>query len=293
MYLANPSTMATAPKNKRKAPDATNTPVEQHKRRGTSHTVEDLGICTTVEKKDKLLGTSNTVEKKDKCLETSTTGANMFNNLKTSATLKELWISLTLDNFECDEAYSDFEEKDQEKKNTSYFLYGVAMFLKQKYGQLQRTISKKLLPESFLLHATMSLVGTSFSSLTRRLFSDSGLSSSSMVFAMYYFDRIRSTYHVGVCEFHLLIIGLLCVATKFCEDEWITNKNFMRLCIGDSSHGTAIKQMNALELECLVMLKFDLLMPKDAYNIWYKKLQNIYVKSQTLAPEIQDMPTLR
>jgi len=104
-----------------------------------------------------------------------------------------------------------------------------------------------------------------------RIANYSGCSSECLVLALVYIDRIiQSSQHFVVNSYcvHRLLITSIMSAAKFFDDHYYNNAYYAKV------GGVAPSEMNALEVEFLFMLNFDLFVTTETYKQYYDELWN-------------------
>jgi len=97
----------------------------------------------------------------------------------------------------------------------------------------------------------------------------SGCSSESLVLALVYIDRIiqgSQNFIVNSYSIHRLLITSVMLAAKFFDDQYYNNAYYAK--VGSVTYS----EMNALEVEFLFMLNFDLFVTTETYKQYYEEL---------------------
>jgi len=97
----------------------------------------------------------------------------------------------------------------------------------------------------------------------------SGCSSESLVLALVYIDRIiqgSQNFIVNSYSIHRLLITSVMLAAKFFDDQYYNNAYYAKV------GGVSYSEMNALEVEFLFMLNFDLFVTTETYKQYYEEL---------------------
>jgi len=99
----------------------------------------------------------------------------------------------------------------------------------------------------------------------------SGCSTESLVLALVYIDRIiqcSQNFVVNSYCIHRLLITSVMLAAKFFDDHYYNNAYYANV------GGVSYTEMNALEVEFLFMLNFDLFVTTETYKKYYDELWN-------------------
>eukprot|EP00741_Cyanophora_paradoxa_P013119 tig00020675_g12672.t1 len=119
-----------------------------------------------------------------------------------------------------------------------------------------------------LFHSSV-LPPISFPEYVSRFRKYSHCSSESFLVAFAYVDRLiqRRVVQVTPLTVHRLFLAALLCATKFVDDFFDSNSYFARI------GGVPLQEMNALELEFLFLIRFDLVLSPDEFALYYDALQ--------------------
>ena len=96
----------------------------------------------------------------------------------------------------------------------------------------------------------------------KRIARYSGTSSSCLIAALLYLDRIQTRVpecYLSSCTLQRLLLVSAMIATKYLEDTSVLNKHWAEI------GGLSLKELNALEVEFLIALDFDFRMRQEEY----------------------------
>jgi hypothetical protein len=116
---------------------------------------------------------------------------------------------------------------------------------------------------------SLTLPTVSLSEYLDRIVKYSACSVESLILSLIYIDRVitqSSSFVVNFYSIHRVILTSVRLASKFHDDAHFNNTYYARI------GGISIKEMNALEAELYSMLSYDLLVPKETYDLYYQQV---------------------
>eukprot|EP01095_Lingulamoeba_sp_RSL-Kostka_P004471 TRINITY_DN1571_c0_g1_i1.p1 TRINITY_DN1571_c0_g1~~TRINITY_DN1571_c0_g1_i1.p1 ORF type:complete len:245 (+),score=27.00 TRINITY_DN1571_c0_g1_i1:83-736(+) len=96
------------------------------------------------------------------------------------------------------------------------------------------------------------------------------------ILSLIYIDRLMQnnpSYSLDILNIHRYIIASSIVATKYINDFFYSNNHYARI------GGVSIEELNALEIEFLNLIKFDLYISDELYQQYYNGLSNTNPKN--------------
>lgn len=126
-------------------------------------------------------------------------------------------------------------------------------------------------PGASIFHA-LTITPISIKDYLDRIAKYSGCSQESFILALIYMDRVietcPTTFIVNSYSIHRLIITSVLVAVKFFDDEFYNSDYYARV------GGISCSEMNALEIEFLSMIDFDLFVTPELYQHYCDQLRD-------------------
>mmetsp|Transcript_24932 Transcript_24932/g.49876 ORF Transcript_24932/g.49876 Transcript_24932/m.49876 type:complete len:205 (+) Transcript_24932:39-653(+) len=120
--------------------------------------------------------------------------------------------------------------------------------------------------------------GLSLREFVERIKCFSGASSCSFVLAASYLNtlqRLDATYRPTILNVHRLMLAAVLVASKFVDDKFSTNKYWAKV------GGVSLAELNRLELEFLLLVKFNLHTKREDYDHFVEELRERHQHLQT------------
>jgi hypothetical protein len=105
-----------------------------------------------------------------------------------------------------------------------------------------------------------------------RLAQFANISESTIILILIYIDRICkiNNFHLNFRNIYKLIITSMIIAIKYNEDHFYSKEVYAKL------GGVTMKELNYLEFQFLILIKFSLFVEKDLYDKYYDNLISIH-----------------
>jgi len=105
-----------------------------------------------------------------------------------------------------------------------------------------------------------------------RLSQFTNISESTIILILIYIDRICkiNNFHLNFRNIYKLIISSMIIAVKYNEDHYYSKEVYAKL------GGVTMKELNYLEFQFLILIKFSLFVEKDLYDKYYDNLISIH-----------------
>lgn len=139
------------------------------------------------------------------------------------------------------------------------------------------TVLEKLTPDksvrinksSFTIFHAIQPPNISIKDYLARIAKYSNCDETIFILSLIYIDRLMQnnpTYSLDILNIHRYIIASTIVATKYINDFFYSNNHYARI------GGVSIEELNALEIEFLNLIKFDLYISDELYQQYYNGL---------------------
>ena len=98
------------------------------------------------------------------------------------------------------------------------------------------------------------------------------INESTIILILIYIDRICkiNNFHLNFRNIYKLIISSMIIAIKYNEDHFYSKEVYAKL------GGVSMKELNYLEFQFLILIKFSLFVEKDLYDKYYDNLISIH-----------------
>ena len=98
------------------------------------------------------------------------------------------------------------------------------------------------------------------------------INESTIILILIYIDRICkiNNFHLNFRNIYKLIISSMIIAIKYNEDNFYSKEVYAKL------GGVTMKELNYLEFQFLILIKFSLFVEKDLYDKYYDNLISIH-----------------
>ena len=119
---------------------------------------------------------------------------------------------------------------------------------------------------------TMNIPTMSIKDYLLRLSQFANISESTIILILIYIDRICkiNNFHLNFRNIYKLIISSMIIAVKYNEDHYYSKEVYAKL------GGVTMKELNYLEFQFLILIKFSLFVEKDLYDKYYDNLISIH-----------------
>jgi hypothetical protein len=127
-------------------------------------------------------------------------------------------------------------------------------------------------PLSTRVFQCKTLPGISLRDYLERMLKYTEISAEAAIIAIMWVYRIREIdkeFSITSFTLHRLILAALQVAAKFHDDKFFANHWYARI------GGVDTKEMNALEIEFLFLINFDMFITTQEYNAFYSNLAHV------------------
>ena len=97
------------------------------------------------------------------------------------------------------------------------------------------------------------------------------INESTIILILIYIDRICkiNNFHITFNNIYKLIICSMIIAIKYNEDNFYSSEIYAKL------GGVTLKELNYLEFQFLILIKFSLFVEKDLFNKYYHNLMSL------------------
>ena len=115
---------------------------------------------------------------------------------------------------------------------------------------------------------TMNIPTMSIKDYLLRLSKFANINESTIILILIYIDRICkiNNFHLNFRNIYKLIISSMIIAIKYNEDHFYSKEVYAKL------GGVTMKELNYLEFQFLILIKFSLFVEKDLYDNYYDNL---------------------
>lgn len=104
-----------------------------------------------------------------------------------------------------------------------------------------------------------------------RLAKHSKVNESTIIIILIYIDRICNINHLNLTYYniHKLILASFILAIKYNEDNYYSMSFYSKI------GGISLSELNNLELECLILIRYNLLIQPKLFDKYYKDLMSL------------------
>ena len=97
------------------------------------------------------------------------------------------------------------------------------------------------------------------------------INESTIILILIYIDRICkiNNFHITFNNIYKLIICSMIIAIKYNEDNFYSSEIYAKL------GGVTLKELNYLEFQFLILIKFSLFVEKDLFDKYYHNLMSL------------------